>query len=234
MTAVDLGALERAPVERSPYRWGYVRDALVPEQAEVLRASFPERGFWRLRRGDGEVPMDFRIRPLVVLGETGLAAGGDLPEPWRCFAEELLDPAYRRAVSAACGVALDDALLEVTIWRWGADAHLGVHPDIPRKILSQVFYFNERWNPAWGGCLRILRSEDPADVVAELPPDLGSASLLVRSESSWHAVERVRRGTSERLSVIATWQHAGTTSPFWTVGDDGAVSCHARGASPAA
>ena len=50
--------------------------------------------------------------------------------------------------------------------------------------------------PGLGGCLRILRSADEQDVHAELPPRLGSASLIVRSESSWHSVPRVRAGAA--------------------------------------
>ena len=69
--------------------------------------------------------------------------------------------------------------------------------------------------------------------MAELPPALGSASIVVRSDSSWHAVPRVRSAArEERLSVIATWQHPGTESPFWTVEPDGSVRCHARGSEP--
>ena len=231
MAAVDLGALAAARLETAPFRWGFLPEAIAPARAEALRATFPQRGFWRLRREGDENPMDFRIRPLVVLGSRQVAEPDGLSPEWLRLAEELLDPAYRDATAAAIGTDLDDALLEVTAWRWGADAHLGVHPDIPRKIASQVFYFNDTWDCAWGGCLRILASEDPADVVAELPPTLGSASLIVRSDDSWHAVPEVRRDTGERLSVVATWQHAGTGSPFWTVQDDGAVVCHARGAS---
>ena len=230
-SALNLHALAGARMEVTPFRWGFVEDAVAPAAAEALRASFPERGFWRLKRGEGENPMDFRIRPLVVLGADDVAEPGGLEPAWVEFAHELLGPAYREAAARAIGADLGDALLEASVWRWGADAHLGVHPDIPRKIASHVFYFNEEWDCSWGGCLRILASQDPDDCVAELPPALGSASLIVRSDASWHAVPPVRRDTGERLSVVATWQHAGTDSPFWTVQDDGAVVCHARGAS---
>jgi len=103
---------------------------------------------------------------------------------------------------------------------------LGPHVDIPRKLATQVFYFNPGWDPARGGCLRILAD---GEAVAELAPELGSASLIVRSEVSWHEVTPVAQRVDERLSVTATFQHPGTESPLWSRGADGAVRCHAAG-----
>jgi hypothetical protein len=216
-----------------PHRWGYLPAAVAPAAAAELRESFPTTGFWRLRKHDGEKAMDLRLRCIVPLGGTEPADPASLAPPWRALAEELLSGEYRDAAAAALGESLEDHLLEVSAWRWGPDAFLDPHLDIPRKLASQVFYFNRDWDPAWGGCLHILRSSDPDDVVAELPPALGSASIVVRSDSSWHAVPPVRAAAREpRLSVIATWQHPGTESPFWTVQDDGSVRCHARGGEP--
>jgi hypothetical protein len=175
--------------------------------------------------------MRFLIRPLVPLGTERPVLAESLDPAWLAFVDELLSPAYRESSERALGLSLDGAPLEVSAWRWGPDAELGPHLDIPRKIASQVFYFNDEWDPAWGGCLRILRSADEDDAFAELPPALGSASLIVRSERSWHSVPRVRREAAEdRLSVVATWQHPGTDSPFWTIDDDGSVRCHTDGA----
>lgn len=221
-------------LHEEPYRWGYLRDAIAPRQAAELRRTFPRTGFWDLRRHDGEKYMRFLIRPLVPLGAERAVLAGSLAPEWRELADGFLAPAYRESCERALGSSLEGASLEVSAWRWGPDAELGAHLDIPRKIASQVLYFNDTWDPAWGGCLRILRSADEEDVVAELPPALGSASLIVRSDSSWHAVPRVRReAAGERLSVVVTWQHPGTESPFWTIEDDGSVRCHTTGSRPA-
>jgi hypothetical protein len=217
-----------------PYRWGYLRNAIAAPQAAELRRTFPRTGFWDLRKHDGEKYMRFLIRPLVPLGSPSPVLADSLTPAWRELAADFLTPTYRESCERVLGASLEGASLEVSAWRWGHDAELGAHLDIPRKIASQVLYFNDTWDPAWGGCLRILRSADEDDVAAELPPLLGSASLIVRSKSSWHAVPRVRREAArERLSVVATWQHPGTTSPFWTVEEDGSVRCHASGSRPA-
>jgi hypothetical protein len=231
---IDTSVLVPAALEEEPYRWAEVPQAIEPQRAASLRRTFPRTGFWDLRKHDGEKYMRFLIRALVPLGADRAMPADSLDPGWREFVAELLSPAYRESCERAFGVSLADAPLEITAWRWGADAELGSHVDIPRKIASQVFYFNGAWDPAWGGCLRILRSADEQDVHAELPPRLGSASLIVRSESSWHSVPRVRAAAAgPRLSVVATWQHPGTDSPFWTVEQDGSVRCHATGAVPA-
>jgi SM-20-related protein len=221
-------------LREDPYRWSYQEDVLAPARAAELRRSFPDDGYWELENHDGEKYMRFLIRPLVPLGLGRPVLADSLAPAWREFVEELLAPSYREGFSRVLGRSLDGAELEVSAWRWGPDAELGPHLDIPRKIASQVFYFNDTWDPAWGGCLLILRSANEQDVYAEIPPDLGSASLIVRSETSWHAVPRVRtEATAQRLSVIATWQHTGTESPFWTVERDRSVRCHATGSTPA-
>ncbi|MEA2443332.1 MAG: hypothetical protein QOJ12_624 [Thermoleophilales bacterium] len=230
----DLDAIAATRLADAPYPWAYLPHAIAPGQATELRATFPSTDFWRLvRNGDGP-DMNFRLRALVPLGARRPVHAESLAPAWLAFASELLSPGYRAASEQALGMSLECAELEVSAWRWGASAELGPHPDIPRKIASQVFYFNDVWDPAWGGCLRILGSPDPGDCVAELPPALGSASIIVRSDSSWHSVPRVRDDAAgERLSVVATWQLPGSASPFWTVTGDGSVRCHARGAAPA-
>jgi len=146
------------------------------------------------------------------------------------LAADLLSDHYREALAQLVGASLDGALMEASIWRWDADAHLGPHRDLAEKIVTQVFYLSSNWDPEWGGCLRILRSSDAEDVAAELPPTNGMASVLVRSESSWHAVSEVRGAAAEpRRSVIVTWFRPGSTSPVWKLRDDGRVECVAAG-----
>jgi hypothetical protein len=230
---VDLDALGNARLRSAPYRWGYVTDSLGRETAARLRATFPSSDYWRLRRDHEGSPMDVRIRCLVPLGGRAAVLTESLDRAWVEFVDELVSDSYREMCADVFGVDLDGAELEVSAWRWGVDARIGPHRDIPRKIATQVFYLNDDWEPAWGGCLNILASPDPEDVVAELPPALGSSSLILRSDSSWHSVSPVQReANQQRLSVTATWQHPGSESTFWTVEEGGHVRCHAPGSGP--
>ena len=86
--------------------------------------------------------------------------------------------------------------------------------------MTHVLYFNRSWNSADGGCLSILRSADPADLVAEIPPIVGNSSVLVRSDNSWHAVSRVAKNSaSSRRSVTVTFYPPGSVSSMWPPGD---------------
>ena len=127
---------------------------------------------------------------------------------------------YRSAVSQLVGLDLTSASMEANIFHYGPGAWLGPHLDLRDKIVTHVFYFNDKWQSADGGCLRILRSKNELDVMAEIPPIVGNSSMLVRSEKSWHAVARVARGCdTSRRSVTVTFYHPKSISTMWPPGD---------------
>jgi Polysaccharide pyruvyl transferase/2OG-Fe(II) oxygenase superfamily len=226
---IDLQAFASTPIRSDPFQWALVEQAIPPADAELLLAEFPAEDFWVISDDDGEKSYTYAARPLVTIGSDRPAALS-LPSPaWDQLAQSLLSPEHRATLSDLIGRSLDDALMEASVWRWDAGMQLGPHLDMASKIVTQVFYLSSRWDPTWGGCLRILGSRDPDDIVAELPPTNGSASVLVRSESSWHSVAPVGDGAPEpRRSVIVTWFEPGSTSPVWAVDGD-KISCVARG-----
>lgn len=222
MLALDVMA--STPRRDVPFDWAYVRHAIPVDDAAALMASVPDDVFWHLDSHDGEKHYRYAARPLVLLGEDAPWSPEGLAPAWRSVADMLLSPAYRSTLGGLIGRSLEGAGMEASVWRWGRDSELGPHLDLPSKIVTQVIYLNAGWDPSWGGCLRILNSRDPDDVHAELPPALGSASVLVRSDCSWHSVTPVSPAAdAERLSLIVTWFHPGSTSPAWTVDADGAV-----------
>jgi SM-20-related protein len=224
---LDLHALTSTSLETEPFQWSRVAAAIPHHDAEELVTTFPDDGFWEITGNDGEKSFTYAARPLVTLGARRPAPVGKLASAWESVAAVLVSDAYRGALSEHLGRSLDGASMEASIWRWDADAHLGPHLDLPSKIVTQVFYFNDLgWDPSWGGCLRILRSRDADDAHAEIPPALGSASVLVRSECSWHSVTPVAATAPQaRRSLIITWFHPGSTSPVWAVDEHGDVSC---------
>jgi Rps23 Pro-64 3,4-dihydroxylase Tpa1-like proline 4-hydroxylase len=197
---LDLGGIASTPRHGEPYTWGYARHAIALPAAARLLATFPQDGFWRLQAHDGEKYYHYAARPLVALAADNDAALEGLHPAWRAVVGQLVSREYRAALGRAAGCSLDGAVMEASAWRWGPDAQLGPHLDLPSKIVTQVFYLTVGWDPAWGGCLRILRSADPDDTFRELPPALGSASVLVRSDCSWHSVTRAAQLAVRRPS----------------------------------
>jgi Rps23 Pro-64 3,4-dihydroxylase Tpa1-like proline 4-hydroxylase len=230
---LNLDAIRSTALHADPFEWALIDGAIDPADAAALLASFPEEDFWLIEDDDGEKAYSYAARPLVTLGADRIASLSALAPSWVRLGEELLSPSYRHALEELIGRSLDRALMEASMWRWDADAQLGPHRDMAEKIVTQVFYLSNGWDPEWGGCLRILRSGDGADVAAELPPANGTASVLVRSESSWHSVSPVRDAARQpRRSVIVTWFQPESTSPVWQVAADGSVACVAAGSVP--
>jgi GT2 family glycosyltransferase/glycosyltransferase involved in cell wall biosynthesis len=221
-----MRALRSARLRSVPFQWALIERALAPDHAARLRATFPTQGFWLIDDHDGEKSYAYAARPLVTLGARAPVAAPDLDIAWRQLAEELVGDDYRAGLGELIGRSLDGAVMEASIWRWGAGHHLGPHRDMDEKIVTQVFYFADEWREEWGGTLQVLRSKDEHDLFFDVMPDNGSSSILVRSENSWHAVSRIAESApAPRRSLIVTWFQPHATSPVWAVDRDGAVRC---------
>lgn len=220
---IDYGRLAITPVSSDPFGWARVSGSFETiDMAALLAATFPTDGFWRFARHDGEKSFSYSVRPLAVAGSDEPVDMASLDPAWQQLTDELLSSSYREALTACTGCRLDDALVEASVWRWPVESHLGTHRDLATKILTHIFYFNVGWDPAWGGCLEILDASDSADPLAVIPPKLNSGSIVVRSDTSWHAVSPVRPGVADpRLSLLVTFYHPGSPSPAWTIDERG-------------
>lgn len=225
---IDFEALATTQLRRDPYAWGLVEAAFDPVRAPALIDTFPTRDFWLIAGHDGEKSYTYDARPLVICGADRAPNLSPLSEPWQEVVDGLLSRRYRETLGQVIGQPLDDAVMEANIWRWPNSAHLGPHLDMQAKIVTQVFYLNAGWNAWWGGCLRILNSKDESDLAAEIPPLLGNASILVRSDRSWHTVSPVSAAPVPRRSLIVTWFHPGSRSPTWYEDADGTVRTFAE------
>jgi hypothetical protein len=190
--------IDAAP--RRSVRLGARGGAIDGAEADALPGSFPDEDFWVIEDDDGEKSYSYAARPLVTLGAERVTRLAPLPPAWERLGADLLSPAYRDSLGELIGRPLDDALMEASIWRLDANAQAGPHRDMASKIVTQVFYLSSEWEPEWGGCLRILRSRAPEDLVAELPPLNGTASVLVPPSAP---------GTPSRLSAVPQDSRAG-------------------------
>jgi SM-20-related protein len=217
---IDWDRFSRQSLQTQPYRWAIVEGLYTPADAAALAKTFPRDHFKRLADYGGEKDFEYESRELIGMGASSISRVAALSDAWRAIASDLLSREYRAAMSALTGIDLSEALLEVNVFHYPPGGSLGPHPDLSDKLVTNVLYFNESWNDAAGGCLAILGSSDPGDVVATVSPIVGNSAILVRSDNSWHAVTPVdKRCRSSRRSLTATFYRPGSISTMWPPGD---------------
>lgn len=216
---LDIARLDCHRMETAPYRWALIDGLFSSGDGAALAASFPRDKYRRVAGNDGEKSYQYHARSLVHMGATAVSHPEGLGPAWRALTADLLSDAYRAAVSRTTGLDLSEALMEVNIISYGPGSWLGPHVDLKEKLATHILYFNEMWDPRDGGCLNILRSRDPADLAAEIPPLIGNSSLLVRSDSSWHSVSPVTADSARaRRSLNVIFHLPGSVSTMWPPG----------------
>jgi len=217
---IDLSRLDPRAMQTQPFRWARIDGLYSPDDAAALAASFPEDGFKTVKGYGGEKDYEYEARALIGMGAEEISGGDTLSDAWQRLAQDLRSRAYREAMSTLTGLDLRTVPMEVNVFHYGPGACLGPHPDLPDKLATHILYFNPSWRRDDGGCLGILRSADPASIVAEIEPVVGNSAVLVRSDDSWHAVSRVvERSASSRRSLTATFYRPGSASSMWPDGD---------------
>ncbi|CDM90653.1 MULTISPECIES: 2OG-Fe(II) oxygenase family protein [Xenorhabdus] len=171
----------------TPYHWGIVSPFIHNDIANSLMETFPDNGFIVAEKIAGE-PNDKKMYSLETLQ---LEKDTPLSPIWHEFIQYLRSDQYRDRMGALIGKDLGSTMLNLTLWRYRSSQWLGPHTDKPEKIVTQIFNFNRNWSSDWGGCLRILRSDDSQDVDREIPPELNTSAILHRSDHSWHMVTPV-------------------------------------------
>jgi hypothetical protein len=215
---LDVDRIRAAVLGDTPFRWGVVDGLYEARDRQTLVDTYPVEPFATIEGYDGEKGYVYEARCLVAMGGTAPWRPDQLSEAWLRLATDLCSREYRAAMSAITGLELDDLVMEVNLFHYGPGAWLGPHVDLPEKVVTHVLYFNDDWDPHVGGCLQVLR--DGGDrVVHEVPPTAGSSVVLVRSDSSWHAVARVADDCHDtRRSVTVTFYVPGSVSTMWPPG----------------
>jgi Rps23 Pro-64 3,4-dihydroxylase Tpa1-like proline 4-hydroxylase len=217
---LDLNRISQQPLETDPYRWAVIDKLFSRPDAKALAKTFPHDHFKLQSYYGGDKDSEYEARALVGMGEHRIWRPETLSTAWQALANNFLTPAYRAALSSLTGINLNDAPLEVNVFHYPPGGLLGAHADLTDKIVTHVLYFNRSWNDEDGGCLTILRSSDPGDIVRTVSPIVGNSAVLVRSDDSWHAVSPVVKSCRRsRRSLTATFYHPGSISTMWPPGD---------------
>ncbi|MBA4143707.1 MAG: 2OG-Fe(II) oxygenase [Nitrosospira sp.] len=217
---INLAEISRQRLNTQPFSWAEIGNLFSPTDATALVSSYPHDNFKTVEGHGGEKSYYYEARALIGMGSGSIANPERLSKEWLELARDLLSMDYREAMSFLTGYDLSTTQMEVNVCHYGPGAHLGPHCDLPEKIVTHVFYFNEYWDQADGGCLAILNSADPNDVAAEVLPTIGNSAAFLRSENSWHEVTRVKNGcTQSRRSMTVTFYPTDSISSMWPPGD---------------
>lgn len=120
---------------------------------------------------------------------------------FRQLTDELLGPGFAAAVGAKFSLDLSQYPTMLTV-RGQCDGSDGqIHTDSKDKVITVLLYLNPDWESS-GGRLRLLRSKDLEDYIAEVPPTMGSLIIFKRSDRSWHAHKPF---DGKRMSLQMNW-----------------------------
>jgi len=225
---LDLTQIKQQAMETEPYRWAFLNGLFSTADAAALATTFPRDRFKTVTGFDGEKSYRYRSRSLVHMGATSPTHPESLSPAWQQLAADLLSPEFRLAVQRISGLSLTQSPMEVNVFHYGPGSWLGPHLDLKAKMMTHVLYFNENWHHKDGGNLAILRSSDPADIVAEVLPVVGNSALLVRSNQSWHTVSRVAEGChTSRRSMNVIFHLPDSVSTMWPPGENPVLETYA-------
>lgn len=180
MALLDLAALRAAPITTEPFKYLVLGNFLLPETAQALAQSFP------------------RIAHAGLLPVAATRRGPLFDN----LIAELTGPEMTAAVAEKFGVDLAGHPTMVTVRGRCQERDGRIHTDSVTKRITLLLYFNEAWE-AEGGRLRLLRSPtDLNDVLAEVPPALGTLVMFQRSYNSYHGHESF---VGTRRAVMVNW-----------------------------
>ena len=163
LRTLDLSRLEAAPLHTEPFEFLTVDDVLQAGSKAAILEDFP------LIERHGSFPLS-TLQPGPAFMQ---------------LVEELLGKEFEFAVGKKLSMDLSQYPTMVTVRGQCAASDGNIHADSKDKVITVLLYLNPAWENS-GGRLRLLRSKNLDDFVAEVPPTLGSLLIFRRSDHSWH------------------------------------------------
>lgn len=163
-----------------PFPFVSAAGLLTPADLEAIAADFPDIA-------------DPGLFPLSAL-TYGPAFGR--------LVEALRSPAFAALIGEKLGLALADLPLMITVRGRCAARDGRAHTDSKDKVATGLLYLNGSEWTGQGGRLRLLRSRDLSDVLAEIPPVGGSLVAFRRTDASWHGHDPFE---GERRYLMFNW-----------------------------
>lgn len=160
---VNLEQFRSQPLTTEPYPYQVMKGFVKAEVLDEVINSYPKL----------DKPGSFPL--------PGLQYG----EPFARMVRELEGPEVRKAFEDKFQLDLSSHPTMITA-RCMCRARDGkIHTDSRSKIITVLIYLNSEWKNQ-GGCLRLLRSPDLEDYIAEVPPEAGTLITFLNTENAWH------------------------------------------------
>ena len=184
MSVLNLAAIDQTPLNRDPFDFLVVKDAIASGRMEVLNQDYPQ-----IDKPANYSPAD-------------LTYGSSFQQ----LLDELDSPEFEQSIATKFGVDLDGAIKTITVRKYSEPSDGHIHTDHWSKIITLLVYFNPDWDQE-GGRLRILRSPgDIEDYSAEVAPIGGTVLAFRRSGKSFHGYKRF---DGERRMIQMSWVKPG-------------------------
>jgi SM-20-related protein len=178
---LNLDKLRKAAKHEEPFEYLMVDDVLQESSKQAIVEDFPKID--RI----GSFPLNT------------LKYGPGFSE----LIEELLGKEFERAIGERFGLELSQYPTMFTVrGQCSATSDGHIHTDSRDKIITVLLYLNQDWNDPSGGRLRLLKSKNLEDYVAEVPPTMGSLLVFKRSDRSWHGHKPFE---GKRMSLQMNW-----------------------------
>ena len=127
--------------------------------------------------------------PAIQKGGSFPTGGLRLGPSAKALIDELEQPAFRDAVAAKFGLALDEAPVMVTLRGQSREKDGRIHCDSAAKRVTVLLYLNPE-GAEWArqeGCLRLLRGpDDIEDYAVEVPPVNGTLLAFPNGPTTFH------------------------------------------------
>jgi SM-20-related protein len=165
--AIDIGALDAARVEVSPFPYLIVPGFVRAEAMPAIANDFPAIAH------HGSFPLStLRFGPA-----------------FQALVDDLEGREMRECVARKLGIDLSESPTMITVRGQSRAADGKIHTDSKSKLVTALIYMNDAWESPKGR-LRLVRSAaDLNDIVAEVPPDAGTLLLFRNQENAWHGFE---------------------------------------------
>jgi hypothetical protein len=161
---LNLDSFHQTPLTTEPFSYLIVPNFIRNDALAAIHQDYPET------TNAGSFPLD--------LLEYGPA--------FKALMDEIRGPELRAAIAEKFSMELNDYPTLVTV-RGHADLGDGsIHHDTKSKLITVLLYMNPSWEDQ-GGRLRLLRDNKSLDnIVAEIPPVVGTLLVFKVSQNSWH------------------------------------------------